>query len=310
VKKVCCVGIAVADVVASPINVMPDKGKLVLVDSIRMVTGGCAVNAGIDLAKMGIDTSVCSLIGEDAFGDFIVNELKRWGVNISGIVRSSRSATSSSIVISDGDGERSFLHTIGANGVFSISDINWEMVHQSDIVFVGGALLMPQFDGEETKAFLKKVKSFGKITILDTAWDSTGRWMTLIEGCLPYVDYFMPSLEEATMLSGETEPQKMVTIFKEKGAKNVVIKMGEAGCYVAADGEVFEQPIYKVPVIDTNGAGDAFIAGFIAGLAQGYDIRASVLYGSAVGAYCVGAVGASSWEVSKEAIEDFIAIHD
>lgn len=305
-KNVCCVGIAVADVVAKTVSQIPEPGKLELIDGISMHTGGCAVNAAVDLAKLGIDTSICSLVGEDAFGDFIQASLGSEGVKTEGIKRTGAAATSSSIVLSLEGGERSFLHNIGANGVFNLNTIDWDVIEASDVIFVAGALLMPRFDGEETALFLKRAKEMGKTTVLDTAWDSTGAWMKKIEPCLPYVDYFVPSIEEAKMLSGEKEPSAIAAVFLEKGCSNVIIKMGEKGCYARIHDALIEVPVYKVNVVDTNGAGDSFVAGFIAALVEGLKAEEALRFACAVGAHCVGALGASTGIVHKDQIYNFI----
>ncbi len=305
-KKVCCVGIAVADVVAKTVNVVPEPGKLELVNGISMHTGGCAVNAAIDLSKIGIKTEICALVGEDAFGDFIIRELEANKVGTEGIKRTNEVATSSSVVLSLRDGERSFLHNIGSNGVFGIKDISWQVIEACDIVFVAGSLLMPEFDGEQTAAFLSKVKALGKTTVLDTAWDSTGAWMKKVAPVLPYVDYFMPSIEEAEMLSGKSDLGDIANEFTKSGAKNVILKLGEDGCYALCEGKVIERPIYKVDVVDTNGAGDSFVAGFIAGLIEGQLIEDALDFACAVGAHCVGELGASTGVCHKNNIYKFI----
>ncbi|WP_242985339.1 carbohydrate kinase family protein [Vallitalea okinawensis] len=303
----CCVGIAVADVVVKPIRVIPEPGKLELIDSVTMHTGGCAVNVAIDLAQLGVNATICSLVGEDAFGDFLVSKLKEVGVRVEGIKTQSKVATSSSIVLSQENGERSFLHNIGANGIFGKSDIDWDTIKESDIIFVAGSLLMTKFDGQETVEFLKKVKSMNKTTLLDTAWDSTGAWFEKIEGCLQYVDYFMPSYEEAVMLSGFKKLEDIVDLFKSKGSKNVIIKCGSDGCYANCNNKVFEYPIFKVDVVDTNGAGDSFVAGFITGLCEDMSIEESLEFALAVGSFCVRSVGASTGIEHKTKVKQFIA---
>lgn len=303
IMRVCCVGIAVADVVVQTISELPGKGRLGLVDNISIHTGGCAINAAIDLARLGCEVSLCSLVGDDAFGDFLKTKVIQEGIDTNGLLSTECCSTSSSVVLSHDDGERSFIHNIGANGIFSIKDINWDVINKSDIIFVAGALLMPVFDGVETALFLKEVKTMGKTTILDTAWDSTGQWMDLLEDCLPYVDYFIPSIEEAEMISGKRDLTDIVDVFKSAGAKNIIIKLGENGCYANINSEVYNLGVYEdVEVVDTNGAGDSFVSGFITALIEGDSPEEILQFATAVGAHCVGAVGASTGVVHKSQI--------
>lgn len=305
-KNVCCVGIAVADVVVKPIVKIPDPGKLELVNSITMHTGGCAVNAAIDLKKLGIDISICSLIGDDVFGNFVQDSLFAQGVDITGLKRTSKLATSSSVVLGLESGERSFLHNIGANGLFGLDDIDWDVIEASDLVFVAGALVMTTFDGEQTKLFLKKAKELGKTTVLDTVWDSTGAWMDKIECCLPYVDYFMPSIEEAKMMSQYTTLKEIAEDFIDKGAKYIIIKCGEDGCYANYQEKEYYCSAYNVDVVDTNGAGDSFVAGFMAALVEDLVIDQALEFACAVGGYCVGKLGASTGIVHKDKVYKFL----
>jgi len=306
VSKVVCLGILVVDVIARSVDTIPEKGKLSLVDKISVHTGGCAVNTAIDLAKIGEDVGLIGLVGNDSFGDILINTLKKEKVDIRGLKSTDNANTSASVVLSDNDGERSFLHCLGTNRIFTDKDVDIEVIKDCDILFVAGALLMPQFDGEPTARILKKAQELGKYTILDTAWDSTGRWMKSIGPCLPYLDLFIPSIEEAVMLSGEEDEKKIAKFFIEQGAKNVVIKMGSKGCFIKNDKEEIYVKSFEVDAVDTTGAGDSFVAGFITGLINGWNMKSCGEFANAVGAHCVTQVGASSGIKSRKEILKFI----
>jgi sugar/nucleoside kinase (ribokinase family) len=307
-SKVICLGIMVTDVVAKPVDSVPEKGKLSLVDAVELHTGGCAVNTSIDLAKIGEDVGIIGLVGHDSFGSFLIDTLHKEGVNTKGLKVTKEVNTSVSLVLSGSDGERSFIHCLGSNGRFNESFIDMEVVQDCSILFVAGALLMPSFDGEPTAGILKKAKELGKYTVLDTAWDSTGRWMKDIEPCLPYLDLFIPSIEEAQMLSGKNNEREIAEVFLEKGAKNIVIKLGSKGCYIRNTSEEYYVEAFKVQAVDTNGAGDSFVAGFITGLLNNWDLRKCGEFANAVGAHCVMKVGASSGIKTKEEILEFIKL--
>ena len=104
----------------------------------------------------------------------------------------------------DSGGERSFFHCTGTNAVFSEADIDYNAVCECDMVFVTGSFLMDNFDGEGTMNFLKKCKENGKTTFLDVCWDSKGRWGELLDMSMPYIDYFMPSIDEAVLPEKKT----------------------------------------------------------------------------------------------------------
>ncbi|MCE5314551.1 MAG: carbohydrate kinase family protein [Armatimonadota bacterium] len=304
---VTCLGILVADVVGKPVDKLPEKGKLSLVERMELHGGGCANNTGIGLAKIGIKTAVIGKVGNDGFGDFMVNSLAKSGVDASGVVRDNEVATSATMVMVGADGERTFVHYIGANATLLESDINWDIVKSSKILHIAGSFLMPGFDGQPTANVLKKAKELGVTTSLDTAWDSRGNWMKLLEPCLEYVDYAVPSIEEARMVTGKHDASDVAKVLMDNGVKVVALKMGGEGCYIKSAGVELRIPIYRVNAVDANGAGDAFAAGFLAGLANGWDLERTGKFGNATGAFCVTALGATPGIKDQATIEKFIA---
>lgn len=303
---VTCIGVICADVIAKPVDSIPERGKLNLVNQLELHTGGCATNTAIDLAKIGIDTAIIGKIGKDGFGDFIYNTLKGNGVDVRGLKREEGLNTSASVVLVSGDGERTFLHCLGSNASFTENDVDFDVIKESKILFVAGALLMPAFDGEPASRVLKISRDMGVCTILDTAWDSTGRWIKTIKPCLPYVDFFMPSEDEARMLSGKEDPEEMADVFLEMGTRCVIIKLGSRGCFIKNDREKHLIPSFAVDAVDATGAGDSFVAGFITGLIKGWDLRKCGIFANAVGAHCVMAMGASNGIKPFDDIVEFI----
>ena len=294
--EVTCVGILVADVVGKPIDSLPGRGRLALVDRMELHSGGCAANTGIALAKLGVDTAIIGKVGDDGFGDFLVQRFEKNGMDAGGLVRDPDTATSATMVLVHGDGERSFLHYLGANATLRLEDIDFERVRNSKVLHIAGALVMPALDGEPTAELLRQAKAAGVITAFDTVWDATGHWMEKVAPCLPYVDYLLPSYEEARMLAGGLEaPEEIAQFLLDAGAKVVGLKLGERGAYVAsADGSSFRTPIFPVEAIDALGAGDSFVAGFLAGVVRDWDLSQCARFATAVGASCVMALGATT----------------
>ncbi|NLN65815.1 MAG: carbohydrate kinase family protein [Clostridiaceae bacterium] len=304
---VVCTGILVADVLAKTVEGLPDKGKLEQVDRIELFPGGCAVNAAIAMARLGINVALIGKIGKDGFGNFISNALQRENVDIQGLVEDEKCGTSASVVTVDSTGERTFLHSIGANGEFTYEDIDWQVIENSKIVFIAGTMLMPKFDGKQCADFLQSVQKAGHITALDTAWDSTGRWMEILEPCMKHIDLFMPSIEEAIMLSGEKEPDKIANLFLSMGVKTVVLKLGKKGCYIKSPQDSYCIPTYtRYNAVDTTGAGDSFAAGFLTGLSKGWGLYQCGVFANAVGTHCVMSAGASTGIRSFDETIDFI----
>ncbi len=308
---VACLGIIVADVVARPVDTIPDRGKLGLVESMELHTGGCAVNTGSALAKLGIRTGVLGKVGDDGFGSFVVDALRQRNIDTRGIAKDPRTHTSSTMVMVDSSGERTFIHYVGANARVTPGDVNWDVVANARLLHVGGFFLMPGFDGEGTKTVLRQAKELGITTSLDTAWDANGKWMPLLEPCLEYVDIFLPSYDEAVMLTGARDPEAIADAFLDRGVRVVGLKMGERGCFIKtrAPGEAADEtpgeapggavgrwhiPPFAVTAVDATGAGDAFVAGFLTGFIHGWEWEKVGRFANAVGASCVTAIGASA----------------
>lgn len=304
--EVTCLGILVADVVGKPIDTYPERGRLNLVERMELHSGGCAANTGVSLAKIGIKTAVIGKVGNDGFGDFLVQVLQKHGIDTRGVKRDEKEATSATMVMVHSDGERSFLHYIGANAALRLEDVEMDIVRQSKVLHVAGALVMPGIDGEPTAELLRRAKETGVITSFDTVWNTSSGWMQTVKPCLPYVDYMIPSIEEAKMLTGKEDPEDIAQVFLDHGVKVVGLKMGERGCYIRTRDVKLAIPRYQVQAVDALGAGDAFAAGFLTGVVKGWDLEQTGRFANAVGALCVTALGATTGVRSLEETLEFM----
>ena len=289
---VLSLGIYVVDVLGRPIDQFPEKGKLALFDELGIHTGGCANNTAIALTRLGISAGAMGKVGTDAFGDLILQMLIDNGVDTSGMQQDPSASTSFTFVAVASDGERTFYHYIGANGELCEADLDWEVIKRAKILHIAGALVMPRFDGAPMANVLREAKSLGITTSLDTAYDATGKWLETLEPCLSYVDMFMPSIVEAQLLTGISDPREITQFLRSRyGIHTIVIKMGENGSYASTPESEHFVPAYPVDVVDATGAGDAYVAGFLAGTIMDWDLKATAELASATGAACVTAIG-------------------
>lgn len=297
---VTCLGILVADLVGKPVDVFPARGQLSLVDQLELHSGGCAANTGVALQKIGVDTGIIGKVGNDGLGDFMVGAIERNGIDPTGIVRDPSVGTSGTMVMVHSDGERSFIHYLGANATLVEEDVDFGLLEGTRILHVAGSFLMPGLDGEPTARILKKAQEMGITTSLDTAWDSKGRWMSLLKPCLPHMDYAVPSIEEARQVTGKQDPADVAKVLMDYGVKIVALKMGSEGCYIRSSDTELRIPIFEVEAIDALGAGDCFAAGFLTGVIHGWDLEKTGRFANAVGALCVMALGATTGVRSLE----------
>ena len=287
-------GIIVADLVTKPVESLPEKGKLSLVKNIQLHTGGCATNTGFALAKLGLKVSILGKIGKDALGDFIFRQSQFIGTDTTGLIQDRKSNTSSTIVMVSKDGERSFLHSLGANAEFNLNDINFNLIKKYKILHYAGGFLMPKLDGKPIASLLRKARSSGIVTSLDTAWDAKGSWMKLLEPTLAHLDIFLPSIEEARMITGKKTPESISSFLLKYGMKIVGLKMGKKGCFLQKQGKPgIYLPAFSVKTLDTTGAGDAWVAGFLTGFIKGWDLKKIGRFANAVGALSTTSFGAT-----------------
>lgn len=305
---IVCLGIMVADVVGRPVIDVPQPGRLSLVDEMSLHTGGCAVNAATVLARFGLPVEVIGKVGPDPFGDFLIQALAGRGIGSSGVRRDPQVGTSATMVMVSPDGERRFIHYIGANARLTREDVDMNLIKGASILHIAGSLVLPGIDGQPTADLLRQAREIGVTTFLDTVWDATGRWMDLMAPCLPWVDYFVPSLPEAQAMVRLEEPHDVAKALLDHGVGTVGLKMGADGCLVISrSGEMYRLPAFQVDPIDATGAGDSFAAGFIAGIWHGWPLEQAARLANATGAMSVMGVGAAGATASFAETLDFMA---
>ncbi len=151
---------------------------------------------------------------------------------------------------------------------------------------------------------LEREREAGLATSLDTGWDSRGEWMTVVEPCLPHIDILFANEDEGRMLTGMAGPADIARAFRARGAATVVLKLGAGGCMVFDGADALDIHAFKVDVIDTTGAGDCFVAGFLAGLHLGYPLAEAAMLANAAGALSTQKLGGVSGVRSlKETLE-------
>lgn len=288
-------GILVADVIARPVSEYPRRGELVLVESVRPYLGGCAANTGVGLQALGIETRVLGRVGSDGLGSFVRSELQLHNVQAQ-VQTDDEALTSATLVAVAPDGERSFLHCVGANATGGLEDfepaLEAAIGDGARLLHIAGHGLMPRLDGSACAQMLQKARTRGLLTSLDTAGTPSPAWCQSLLATLPHLDYFVPSLNEAQHLFPDADsPQVLAERLLEAGVGCVALKMGERGSFVSDGRESHLVPAFSVRALDATGAGDAFAAGFLCGVLRGHSLLMCATLGNACGAMCATEVG-------------------
>lgn len=305
--KVVSLGIHILDILGRHVTRIPEKQNVDLIDEIRLTVAGTAAGTSVDLAKLGAEVYAMGAIGEDELGNFIVDTMGRYGINTDNLVRKSGVQTSATMLPIRPNGDRPALHVLGANAELTIDDINWDVIKEADYLHFGGTYLMKNLDGEPTAEILKFAQENNTVTTLDMIAIPRDDLKEIIEPALPYIDYFMPGLEEAMLITGLKSRQENIDYFLDMGAKHTVFKMGGQGSSIAGkDMEEIRIPAHKVPIVDSTGCGDAYCAGFIVGLSKGWSLEEAGKLGTAASAQVITGLGSDAGIVDFDQTMQFM----
>ncbi len=265
-----------------------------MVPEIGIGLGGCAANTGLSLVKLGVDTRVMGKVGADGFGGFVTDTLRHGGADTTGLIVDGQPGTSATMVMIDSQGERTFIHSPGANGRLRLEEVDFGLATDCRLFHCAGALVMGDFDGEPMAECLRRVREAGVTTSLDTVWNDASGWMSKLEPCLRHTDIFLPSLAEAQRLTGQKEPERVAESLLSYGIGTVGLKMGEQGSYVRTADQEIRAPAFRIQAVDGTGAGDAYVAGFLLGVLRGWNLNDTALFANAVGGLCTTGIGTTS----------------
>ena len=300
-NKIWSLGIANVDIVTQPITRWPVFGGAVSSDTTELVLGGMALNTAVSIAKIGkVPVGLISCISHDICGEIVEKGLGDLNVDISHMCYTDQANTGNAICFIHPGGERSFVLCMAANNYLNANNIDFNALQEGDFLHVGGAMIMDGTRGEDLAKILRKAKT-RKVTIsLDTCWDGTEQWTKILAPCLPYVDIFETNKEEAMLYAGKDTLEKALEFYSSFNIPIIVVKMGDKGVYIKSESFTGNVSIFPVEAVDATGAGDAFDAGFLIGLINDWPIEQAAILGSAVGAKCVTAYGATTGIVSYE----------
>ena len=332
---------------SSPLTLRP--GTLTEIGAAEFAAGGGVSNVGLSLLKLGVRTKLMGRIGRDAFGETLKALLTAHAPDAADALQTGDEGTSYTLVISPPGADRAFLHHPGANDAFGPADVRLSALEQARIFYFGYPPVMKRFyedGGNGLAALLENVKALGVTTALDLTLPdpdtAAGRadWEGFLARVLPFVDVFLPSLDETLfmLLPGrfgkalEPMPAPFLGELAERvlglGVGVAGFKLGKDGLYVRtadetrlssmgraapapaawADRELW-LPVFDTTAKGTVGAGDATLAGFLAALLRGLSLEETASMANAVGACSVEAAdatgGVRSWADTAARVESW-----
>src|SRR5437773_7581552 len=285
-RGVLCCGNIVIDVMVRPVEQFR-WGTTTWVDSIEQNLGGNGSNTSYTLGMLGVPVRLLGVVGRDAFGDLALSILRSGNVDLSAVGRS-QAPTTASICPVNAAGDRLFLHRVGSSVEVFPEPIEFTPAWLKGMshFHLANVFALPQMRKRAPES-IERARRAGLTTSLDTGWDARGRWLEDIEGCLPHLDLFFMNQDEARMLSGTADPEQAARRMQALGASDVVVKLGAEGCAVFTPDGAARFLGFQVDVVDTTGAGDCFVGGFLAGLSRGAAYPEVARFANAVGAMSI-----------------------
>ncbi len=302
--KILCVGLMVCDVMVKPCSAGMLRRDHSKVDCIDMRVGGDAFNVAANLRCLGTEHTLCSRVGSDYIGNFALDFASAAGIRTE-YISVSEEPTSVSLVMLEENGERHFASQDGASQFITGKEIEDALLAEHDLLYIGSMGDLPGLAGGNLNTLLKRAKDYHMLTAMDVTGNPGPEVMEELMPSLSMIDFFLPSDYEAKRMTGCGTSEDAARRFAEFGVQNVIIKQGEKGCsYLAGEtpGEFRSYPAFETTVVDTTGAGDAFVAGFLSAYCGGYCIQECIMIASRVGAECVKAMGAG---VALRHMEDY-----
>jgi sugar/nucleoside kinase (ribokinase family) len=294
-SRAVALGAHVLDILARPVTHIPEGQGAALVEQVRFAPAGSAAGTAVGMAKLGLSVASVGALGDDVSGALLLRMLDQYGVDTSYAVRKQGVPTSTSILPIRPNGDRPALHLPGATLEFSVDDVPWTLLETAKYLHLGGNDVMRGLGRDGAVVILKHARAWGAVTTMDMLGEGSARMLAIMAPALPFVDWFMPNLEQACRLTGTESAEEAARQLLDKGvARGVVLKMGAEGSLMMTASETVRLPAHTIDVVDTSGCGDAYCAGFIRGLSLGWTPAESMRLGTAAGALVAQGLGSDA----------------
>ena len=279
----------------------PQPGETISGEDLQIIPGGKGANQAVAAARQGTPTAMVGRVGRDSFGPDLINNLKQNGVDTERVQTDPESATGTAIIIVDTNGQNSIVLSPGGNGKVTPADVE-------EIPFSEATLLLLQLEipVEAVLAAARRAKENGLRVLLNPA-----PARALPDELLALPDFLLPNESELSLLSDLPvndlpSAENAAKTLLERGIQTVIVTLGANGALIVNKELTKHIPSFKVDVVDTTAAGDAFIGGFASALLQNKSLEEAVRYGCACGALAATKFGAQPSLPTKEDVEKFL----
>jgi sugar/nucleoside kinase (ribokinase family) len=307
---IICIGMIVVDVLARGMGTLPRTGETGFASSISLATGGDAMNQASVLTKLGHHPGLMGLIGDDAQGEFIRQSCAKRNISTLGLAIDPKRPTSTVVVMIDNAGEHIFIAPHNAtHKAYGPEHIDLDLIKPGlKVLSIGSLFCAEAFDRKALVPVLRKAKAVGATTIADMVMDERNYGLDGLNEAWPYLDYAVPSMLEGELFTGSNRADGIANAFRKRGVKNVIVKQGLCGVTAFIGDETYQCPAFNVQAVDTTGAGDSFVAGFVHALIHDYQPDRALRFASACAALSIQEVGAGAGLKSLKQVEEFLRV--
>lgn len=298
-----CIGTALVDSIIRGFRPEPVSASGFTAESCSLSAGGEAVNVSAAAAKLGLNTAILCALGRDAAGNMVRSALEQYGVDTGLIIDSPQTPVTTMFV--NGDGSRKSITNEAHRYNFHPETVS---LPDTKAVLLGSLFRAPFDDPWIVHSILASARQAGQITFADTKLPNF-RIITPgdLKDAFPLMDYITPNEDEARFFTGKDDPEAMADVFLDYGVKNVIIKLGNRGCFLkSSEGTACILPAYAIDAVDATGAGDNFAAGFVSEILLGKTKEESLRFANACGAICTTAVGAAAALKNRQQVLDWM----
>lgn len=302
---VLCIGTAVVDIAAYPIEETEKWQEKQRIQEISMAMGGDAVNQSVRLADMGRTVFLCASLGKDANGILLQSLLKERNVCTDFLAAREDCGTGTALVLINQNGNRNVFSVKGAHSMLEkadLPDLSKMSSQRPSMISIGSLFSLPLLEKDGLLEYLAQAKSYGIRITADLGSDKLHQGLEGIKAFLPYLDYFLPSDYDAMQMTGASSVEEVAEVYRYYGSRNVVIKCGEKGCFYCGEQEQGWIPAVPVEPVDTNGAGDSMVAFFIHRILCGDSLKEACTFACAGASYSTLYAGASVHKIRESDI--------
>ncbi len=251
--------------------------------------GGSAANAIVGLARLGCRVGFIGKVAMDREGKMLIEDFRREGVDTKGVIRVKGGRSGTVMGFVDEKGDRALYVDPGVNDTLEFEEI--DMAYAAQTEFLHMASFVGEKSFETQKKLVETLPENVKIS-LDPGLLYARRGIKQLDAIITRSFVVLPNAKELALLTGTEDYATGAEKLLEIGVKIVAVKLGSRGCYVTDGSESHHIEAFKVPVVDTTGAGDAFCAGFLYGLMSKKSLYECGRIGNFVASRCIMKMGA------------------